>query len=102
MERVVEGMTMLQSRGLGQIFTLKQGNSKVFFKAPPNLSLEVPLNTLRVELEEYEVRTSLIPLLSCKVTGTFAFEGLILGVPTESNPTLVAINVRIFFSAGKV
>ncbi len=48
-------MTMLQGRGLGQLFTLKHGNSKVFCKAPPSKSLEVPLTMLGVRLSDYEV-----------------------------------------------
>ena len=54
-DKVIAAMTMLQGRGLGQIFTLKQGNSKVFFKAPPSRSLEVPLNTLGIRITDYEV-----------------------------------------------
>lgn len=55
-DKVITAMAMLQGRGLGQIFTLKQGNSKVFFKAPPSRSLEVPLNTLGIRITDYEVQ----------------------------------------------
>ena len=34
-DKVIAAMTTLQSRGLGQILTLEQSNSEVFFKAPP-------------------------------------------------------------------
>ncbi len=54
-DKVICAMTMLQGRGLGQIFTLKQGNSKVFFKSMPSKSLEVPLSVLGVRVVDYQV-----------------------------------------------
>ena len=54
-DKVIAAMTTLQSRGLGQLLTLEQSNSEVFFKAPPSRSLEAPLNTLGIPISDYEV-----------------------------------------------
>ena len=54
-DKVLAAMTMLQGRGLGQVFTLKNGNSKVFFKAIPSKSLEVALSVLAVRFIDYQV-----------------------------------------------
>ena len=53
-EVAVMAMQMLQGRGLGQMMTLKQGNSKVFFKALPSPSLQMALATLGVQLTDYK------------------------------------------------
>ena len=57
-ERAIEAMGMLQSRGLGQVFTLKQGNSRVFFKALPSPSLEVVLEKLGIRFVDYALMFS--------------------------------------------
>ena len=57
-DRVLAAMTMLQGRGLGQVFTMKTGNSKVFFKSVPSKSLEVALSVLGVRFIDYQVMFS--------------------------------------------
>lgn len=52
-ERGIQAMTSLQDRGLGQVYTLKQGSSRVFYKAIPCVDIQSSLLDLGIKLEEY-------------------------------------------------
>lgn len=54
MERGIQAMTSLQDRGLGQVYTLKQGSSRVFYKAIPHSDIEAALSDLSIKMEEYQ------------------------------------------------
>ena len=52
-EEIVTAMKILQEKGLGVVFTLKQGNSRIFYKSPPSEDLESQLKTCGVSQGEY-------------------------------------------------
>lgn len=54
-ERAQHAMSMLQTRGLGEIRTVKPSNLKVFYKAMPHDSLEEPLSAFSVRLVDYQL-----------------------------------------------